>query len=94
MYSSHLINEYGKNWKLKSVKVRENTNYAEIILKGSYEKIKNAEFHLRVYPDGTISTSYSVSPLPEEYLRELGLKFYIDDNIDSLSWKRDAYWSD
>ncbi|MDO8971172.1 MAG: hypothetical protein Q7U74_10820, partial [Saprospiraceae bacterium] len=28
----------------------------------------------------------------QEYLREIGIKFELEDSCDSLSWERDSYW--
>ena len=50
-------------------------------------------FEVRIGAGGALRTSYSVDATPAGDLREAGIKFLIDDVFDSLSWKREPYWS-
>ena len=51
------------------------------------------DFEITIEPTGQISTKYEVKEIPSGYIREIGIRFDSDNNIDSLSWERDTYWS-
>jgi len=91
-YSSNNINSYGKDWKLKKFVYELKENLAVISLKGTYNKIK-ASFDITVDANGNITTNYFYEKLPKEYVRELGVKYNFDAVFDTLSWKRNSYWS-
>jgi len=93
IYSYHQINEYDSNWKLNNFSFKQNNNKVTVSIKGKYLDVSSVEFEICISPDGTVVTKYKIMGIPEEYVREIGIKFELDDVIDSLSWKRDAYWS-
>lgn len=86
-------NDYGTVWKLKTLSVVKKDNTVEVFIKGDYAANPDVQFNAQIYPDGSIITTYMVNNLPKEYIREMGIKYVLDNKFDSLSWKRDAYWS-
>lgn len=93
IYSSHQINNYGTDWKLNTLSVQKKDGYVEVLLTGDYSRIPDVGFITRISPDGSITTEYRISNPPKEYIREIGIKYRMDDGCDSLSWKREPYWS-
>ena len=91
-YSSNKINSYGKDWKLKEFVYELKDNLVVISLIGTYNKIK-ASFDISIDTNGSIVTRYFYEKLPKEYVRELGVKYNFDAVFDTLSWKRNTYWS-
>ena len=93
IYSSHQINDYSTGWKLKILSFKNTGNDIIVSVKGEYSDIPDVEFIIQIGPEGSISINYDINYLPKEYIRELGIKYIIDDVADSLSWKRKTYWS-
>lgn len=93
IYSSHSINEYGTGWKLKTLSVQKIDHAVEISIIGDYNILSDVKFQIMVFADGTINTTYTVENLPDEYIRELGVKYMFDNIFDTLSWERNSYWS-
>jgi len=91
--STTLFNDYGTGWKLKTLSVFKKNGIVEVSIKGDYASNPNVEFKVQISPDGSITTTYAVSNIPKEYIREMGIKFIFDDKFDSLSWERNGYWS-
>ncbi|UJH92673.1 DUF4981 domain-containing protein [Antarcticibacterium sp. 1MA-6-2] len=91
-YSSNQINNYSKNWNLNDINYALNNNEAVVTINGSYSSII-ATFKIRIFYDGKIETTYSFENLPKEYVREVGVKYILEDAITTLSWERNGYWS-
>jgi beta-galactosidase len=49
-------------------------------------------FEIMVNGNGKIRTSYEIQNLPEKF-REVGIRYIVDRELTSLSWKRDALYS-
>jgi len=93
MYSYHEINEYGEGWSLKDFSYRKEKSSVLVSLKGKYAgKIKTV-FDIKINQDGTLGINYAIENVPDEWLREAGIKFLFDDAFDALSWERKGYWS-
>jgi beta-galactosidase len=91
--SSTQFKEYGIGWKLRNISTAKKDNSVEVSIKGDYESLHDVGFNILIYPDGSMITTYSLNNLSKEYIREMGIKFVLEDKFDSLSWKRDGYWS-
>jgi hypothetical protein len=91
--ASHHINDYGVGWKLRSVSVRKAEEMVEVMITGDYEGIRDVTFKVNVMADGSILTDCKLKNMPEELIRELGVKYMFENIFDTLSWRRDAYWS-
>lgn len=46
----------------------------------------------KVSPKGEFSVTYTVTNVPNGYLREQGVSFVLPSSADSLHWERDGYW--
>jgi hypothetical protein len=51
------------------------------------------EFSLNISSDGIVIINYKIKKIPDEFIREIGIRFELENDIDSLSWSRDSYWS-
>lgn len=49
-------------------------------------------YQMVVTPQGKLTVSYTTDGLPNGYLRETGLKFWLGNGMERLEWKRDGYW--
>jgi len=85
-------NDYGKNWKLSKFDYKNEGKYVSLIIAGEYNNAIPVEYILNVSSNGEILIQYQVKNIPQEYLREIGIKFELEDSFDSLSWERDSYW--
>lgn len=93
MYSSYMMEDHGRDWKLRSLSIVAEGHEAVVEVEGEYAAIKNVKFVVRIGADGGLTTAYSAAATPAGNVREDGIKFLIDDVFDSLSWKREPYWS-
>ena len=92
-YANNKINEYGKNWKLNEFTYNSKKQSVTVFVKGDYDDLKDVEYNMTIWSDGKIDIYYNLYNLPDEYIREAGMKFIIDQSIDTFSWKRNSYWS-
>ena len=93
IYSFHQINDYGKNWQLNNFSYKHLGQYVELTTTGTYNNKIPVEFEIHVYPDGKLKIRYQVEKIPQEDIRELGIRFELEEVFDSLSWNRTPYWS-
>ena len=93
IYSSHNINDYSTGWELRSLSAGTVENAVEVRIKGDYPAIRDVEFYLLIMADGSVSSDCTIKNIPPELIREVGIKYMFDNVFDSLSWKRDPYWS-
>lgn len=87
------INEYGENWKLEALTYEIKNQQAIILVKGSYNDLISVTYEMIVSSNGKIEIAYKLDNLPNELIREAGVKFNMDIVVDHLSWKRNPYWS-
>ena len=92
-YAYYQINNYGAGWKLTDFRVKQDDGKAIVSVKGKCRDIPSVAFEMSVSADGKIKAKYKATGIPKEYIREIGVKFELEDVVDSLSWRRDAYWS-
>jgi hypothetical protein len=93
MYSYHQIDEFGGNWRLKDFNFEKADKYVTLKIKGKYNNQIPVEFTVIINADAEIKINYQIAKVPQEYIREIGIKFELEDSIDSLSWTRNSYWS-
>ena len=91
-YSSYMISDICTEWKLKSFSTEQNSTGVEVLMTGEYRGDIRAEFKMLLANDGSITTDYKVTGLPESFIREAGIRFIFDNIFDTLFWKRDTYW--
>ncbi len=92
-FSLSEINKYGKDWQLKRFSYEFVDNDVVITVKGFDPQLSGVDYRIRISADGLVFVKYRIEKMPEEYIRELGVSFKLDDEFDSLSWIRDAYWT-
>ncbi|MEN8187793.1 MAG: glycoside hydrolase family 2 TIM barrel-domain containing protein [Bacteroidota bacterium] len=93
IYSYHKINDYGKNWKLNKFDYKNDGKSVSLVIAGEYDNAIPVEYKLIVSSNGEILIQYQVENIPQEIIREVGIKFELEDAYDALSWERDSYWS-
>jgi hypothetical protein len=93
MYSYHEIKNYGINWELVDFNFEKDYNVVVINTKGRYNSSIPVDFTITVTPDGNIETHYRIKNIPDEFIREMGIKFELEDDFDAISWIRETYWS-
>ncbi len=64
----------------------------KVALVGNYKGVA-VEFDILITPKGELSVNYKTSGVPNGFLRETGLSFYLSDAIQHLDWKRNGYWN-
>jgi hypothetical protein len=87
------INDHTQNWILKDFDYRQADQHVIINVKGNYDFNLPVEFNIRVNSNGKVKVQYEVYNIPEEFIREIGIKFELEEAMDSLSWTRKGYWS-
>ena len=92
IYSYHRINEY-RGWQLDSLDWEKKGGRVLIRTHGKVAGTIGVSFTLAVDGRGRMDLSYAVDSLPDEYIREVGVMFTLDDGIDAIAWKRQGYWS-
>jgi beta-galactosidase len=93
MYSFHNIDDYGTNWKLKDFSFEQKKDMVAIFINGKTKNISSVKYKVIIHANGKIVCNYDVKNIPQEFIREIGLRFELPNEIDSLSWKRNGYWS-
>jgi len=93
MYSYHQIDDHDINWTLKDFKFERADKYVTIKIRGKYEKLSSIEFKITINSDGKMRIQYQLEKIPNEFIREIGVKFILGNEFDTLSWSRDTYWS-
>jgi hypothetical protein len=91
-YTYNEIKDYGHNWQLKSLDFNKTDESVAITCKGIYDDLSGIEFEININPENIIGIRYKIQKMPEEYIREIGIKWILDDTYDSLSWDRVTYW--
>lgn len=83
---------HDKDWKKTAVKCEIKDGIAFISIVGSYQGLQ-VYFDITIKQEGEMTTVYRTVGEPNGYLREIGLKYYMPDDLDHLNWKRDGYWN-
>ncbi len=93
IYSNNKINDYCTDWQLNNFDYKQKDDIVSLHIIGEYNNSIPAEFKLDISSVGDIKTHYHIQNVPQEYIREIGIKFKLDDVFDSLYWERNCYWS-
>lgn len=88
--SNYIVQD--QDWKLEQMTYEERNGSVIVRLKGQYLKIGMC-LNIHIDPQGTLYMDYVTENEPNGWLREAGLKFYLSDSMDRLSWKRKGYWT-
>lgn len=80
------------DWKKTSFDCQQKEGNVYVALSGTYRDVQ-VDFSIKITPSGELSINYQAQGLPNGYLRETGLSFYLSDAIRQLDWKRKGYWN-
>lgn len=80
------------NWQKKSFSCTHQNNEVHINLVGTYKDV-TVDFVIKIAPNGQLDIDYTTEGVPNGFLRETGLLFYMPNTIQQLEWKRSGYWS-
>ncbi len=93
MYSYYEIMDLGKDWTLKKLSYKVDPDCAEFKIRGKTGNLPEVEFNIIIHSEGIVDIQYQIEKIPDEFVREIGVYFELDNVSDSLSWTRDPYWS-
>lgn len=94
-------------WKLSSIHAEIQGNEAVVHISGTYPGASKkdtwgfefsyddimVDFEVRIDGAGLITTKYTIQNPPVHYLNEVGVAYVLSDEIDRLTWKREALYS-
>jgi beta-galactosidase len=86
-----LLDLTGTQWHLLKMTSQRNQTDVRMLVDGRSGEME-VHFEIMVDGNGKIRTSYEIQHLPEKY-REVGIRYIVDKELTSLSWKRDALYS-
>lgn len=85
-----ILNE--QTWSKQSLTWEKSDKGINVKLTGTYQNIF-ATYDIQIKPTGTVHITFRTNGEPNGWLRESGIKFYIPQHMNQLSWKRKGYWS-
>lgn len=80
------------DWKKDSFSCQQRGNDVYAFLSGTYQHV-HVDFCIKITSGGELSIDYQTNGLPNGFLRETGLSFYLPNTIHQLDWKRKGYWN-
>lgn len=85
-----IVNE--KDWEKSSFSYTQKEKDVYVYLSGTYKDIE-VDFNIKITSCGELFVDYVTSGVPNGYLRETGLAFYLSEEFQTLKWKRKGYWN-
>lgn len=79
------------DWRKTSFSYTQQEENVYAVLSGTYKNVK-VTFTVKINPAGELSIDYQTTGIPNGYLREAGLAFYLPETVQQLKWKRNGYW--
>ena len=87
------ITELSDRWVPGEMNLDTESGYVHLISSGTYGRIK-VILDMKIDRNGTIFIDYKVDGLSEKYaIEELGLKFILGTEPDTLKWYRNSLWN-
>ena len=83
---------FENDWKKKNFSYMQKRDGVYLNLSGTYKNVE-VNFEIKVTSIGELSINYWVSGLPNGFLREAGLSFFLPESMQQLVWKRKGYWN-
>lgn len=80
------------DWQKKSFGYEQKKEAVYVELSGTYNEV-GVDFKIKITPDGQLDINYLATGVPNGFLREMGLSFYLSDAARQLDWKRKGYWN-
>lgn len=88
--SNYIVQD--QDWHLDQMTYGEKEGEVVVHLKGHALKV-DIQMNIHIEPQGTVYIDYVTENEPNGWLREAGLKFYLTDQMEWLSWSRKGYWT-
>lgn len=79
-------------WSKQSLTWEKVGTAVKVKLIGTYQNIK-VTYDFRITDSGQLDVAFQTEGEPNGWLRESGIKFYMPQTIQQLSWKRKGHWS-
>jgi len=79
------------DWKKTNFAYQQKDGHVWVSITGVYGKI-NMNIQIDIASEGKLTFDYIANDVPNGFLRETGLRFYLDNSIEYLKWKRNGYW--
>jgi beta-galactosidase len=86
-----LLDLSGSSWQMDDMAVQKTQDELHVSLRGRAGSI-DVSFTTLVNGNGELSTVFEIPIVPERW-REVGVRYVLDQGLDSLSWERSALWS-
>lgn len=80
------------DWQKTSFSYKEQPNHVVVNLAGTYKNVA-VDFEIKIAPNGQLDINYTTSGMPNGFLRETGLLFYLPNSMQQIEWKRNGYWN-
>lgn len=80
------------DWEKKSLTYEVQENEIHVYLSASCKNIP-VYIRIRISDTGKMKIVYEAEGIPNGYVREAGICFYIPERLAYLTWKRKGYWS-
>lgn len=80
------------DWRKTAFGYYEQVDGVYVNLSGVYKEVV-VDFQIKITSDGRLSIDYLTSGVPNGFLRESGLAFYLPETVRYLDWKRKGYWN-
>lgn len=80
------------DWQKASFSYKQLQDGVYVDLSGTYKGV-NVDFKIKVASNGQLTMDYLTAGVPNGFLRETGVSFYLSDAIQQLDWKRKGYWN-
>lgn len=79
-------------WQKSGFSYRKMNDGVYVDLSGRYKGVE-VDFKIKIGAGGELDIDYITLGVPNGFLREIGLSFYLSDAIDQLEWRRKGYWN-
>jgi hypothetical protein len=86
------IIDHAPAWKLDRFSKTYTNDFVDILMMGHYDSLE-VSFKILINGKGDLLITYTLQNQIREPIQELGLRFIIPDNYDTLAWKRNSYWT-
>jgi hypothetical protein len=93
IYSYHRIREY-TGWELLDFDWKAYDDSVALHVSGTFADSLPLTMEMVIFPDASMDIRYALSGIPKEYIRELGVRFVLENRLTSLAWERLGYWSE
>lgn len=80
------------DWSKSSFDLKQQEGNVYVELAGTYKEVK-VDFYIKITADGQMFIDYRAASIPNGFLREMGIAFYLSDSFQKLDWRRKGYWN-